>query len=181
MRCLPAACFPRKQADVRGDSPSAKGGSWASLPSMEPLPRSLGRYASLALAACAAVGLYLGASKSFGEGSTGLSGAGAASEGATSAKAIAPPPPPTFDEAAIRRIAKEEAQTLIAKAPSTASSSAGAGGSAPARRRSAASTRTYTTPSDAGLVYARPPGASDAAASLPPAPPSPPSGQVEQF
>lgn len=150
---------------------------------MEPLPRSLGRYASLALAACAAIGLYLGASKSFGEGSTGLSGAGAASEGATSAKAIALPPPPTFDETAIRRIAKEEAQTLIAKAPaSTSSPSSGAGGSGPARKRSAASTRTYSTPSDAGLVYARPPGASDAAASLPPAPSSPPpSGQVEQF
>lgn len=169
------------RSGFQGDGSFVRGASRASLTAMEPLPRGIGRFAGLALAVCAAVGLYLGASKSFGEGATGLSGAARLEGVATSAKAIAPPPPPTFDEAAIRRIAKEEAQTVVAKAPSASSSSSSGTNSGPARKRSAASARTYTTPSDAGLVYARPPGASDAAASLPAAPSAAPPGQVEQF
>lgn len=137
---------------------------------MEPLPRNLARMAGLGVAACAVVGLYLGASKAYSGSADNARGTTASADNVASAKAIAPPPPPTFDEAAIRRIAKEEAQGLVAHAQSAP---------APARRRQASSPTEYTSPSDAGLVYARPPRTDGAG--TPPATASSPPGQVEQF
>lgn len=141
---------------------------------MQPLPKNIARLAGWGVAACAVIGLYLGASKSYGGGSDAYGGAMAGSDHVASAKAIAPPPPPVFDEAAIRRIAREEAQTLVAKAPAPVASNA-------TRKRSApSSTRDVTTPSDAGLVYARPPSSGDTGPSpAPSAAPTP--AQVDQY
>lgn len=140
---------------------------------MQPLPRYLSRFAGLALLVCAAIGLYLGASKS-GGGSDAYSATTAGSDHVAFAKAIAPPPAPVLDEAAVRRIAHEEAQTLIAKAAPPPSP-------APTRRRSASSQQREltTTPSDAGLIYARPPQPDSAAPATPA--PVPPPGQIEQY
>ena len=136
---------------------------------MQALSRDYVRYAAAALVICAGIGLYLGLTRAISApGGTGVSEA--FGERVPSAKPIAAPPPATLDESAVRRIAREEAQALLAKPAVAAAPRKPAVATTPSAPR-------LTTPSDAGIVYARPPKPVDTGGPLTPATPP----QLDQY